>query len=587
MRRPRVFLLACLLPALVGAPAVARSAAGYQSSKPIYSMVTAEARIPMDDGVELAATVGFPSKDGSKRATGRFPVVVTLTPYGKDLTSPSSYLVTRGYVVAVVDIRGAGQSGGDLSDNYFSPREQRDGYFVVEWLARQSWSNGRVGMYGGSYQGITQYLTAAQQPPHLKAIVPDMALGDLYRDATYHGGLLSQFFGAQYLAVQGGPGLGSGLHRPDLYPGILATKATQASGDPIAFDYLAHNTDDRFYRERAPVRLASRIRVPVLIHDGWFDGFIRGASEMWRVLSARRGVETRLWVDPTPHKGAQSTQYNPSGYPSSALGDFAAARLEFFDRHLKGFRTPPRPRVHLFRMGDDRYHDGASWPPAGVRYTRYYASAAGLTTKKPAVGSGSYASNPTDGWTTTMSRHGNLGASTYQPLDQSLEPAAGLVWRTPALTKALPLCGPIAVDLAAASTASETSWVVRVSDVQPDGSALLLTEGYLRASHRALDPKQSRPERPYHPHLKPTPITPNAVTRYAIELWPTCIELAKGHRLQVQLTSDDFPNHAPGTVRVDRDDPSRLEVVPDQPAVQTVRYGGPQPTSILLPVLPR
>ena len=580
--RPRWLLPLLLLPCLFALPATAAPA--YQESKPVYSVVTEDARIRMGDGVELAATIGLPSKDGAKRAPGRFPVVVSLTPYGKDLTSPNAYLVTRGYAVAVVDIRGAGASGGDLSANYFSPREQRDGYETVEWLARQPWSTGKVGMFGGSYLGITQYLTATMQPPHLAAIVPDVALGDLYRDATYHGGTLSQFFGAQYLAVQGGPGLGSGLNRPDQYPGILETKLTQAQGKPIAFDYVAHNTDDTFYRERSPIHRASKIKVPVLIHDGWFDGFIRGASEMWRELSARKGVETRLWVDPTPHKGARSTQYNPSGYQAAALGDFSAARLEFFDRHLKGFRTPNRPRVHVFRMGDDRYLDGRSWPPAGVRYTRYFASAAGLTTKRPAASTGTYAVNPADGWTTTLSRHGNMAVSAYQPLDQSYERAAGLVWQTPALTKPVSICGPIAVDLSAASTATQTSWVVRVSDVDGAGAATFLSEGYLRASHRALDAGRSRPERPYHPHVKPTPITPGQVTAYAIEVWPTCIQFGAGHRIQVQLTSTDFPNHAPGTVRVDKDHPDRLEVVVDPPAVQTVQYGGPRPTSVLLPI---
>src|SRR4051794_21280402 len=141
------------------------------------SVVAKEALIPMDDGTQIAATVTFPSKDGSTPAPGRFPVVLSMTPYGRNglCGCPSqTTFATRGIVAAVADVRGTGGSGGTLKDNYFSPREARDSAAVIEYLGTQPYSTGKVAMAGGSYVGITQYLAAEQQPAHLVAIAPQV-----------------------------------------------------------------------------------------------------------------------------------------------------------------------------------------------------------------------------------------------------------------------------------------------------------------------------------------------------------------------------------------------------------------------------
>src|SRR4051794_2156431 len=155
--------------------APARPASGPSVPAPSYQTVSEYVMIPMDDGVRLGATITFPSVDGKTRAPGVFPVVLSMTPYGRDgeCGCPSQvFYPTRGIASAVVDVRGTGGSEGNLDGNYFSPREQRDGYELVEWLGTRTWSNGKVGMIGGSYLGITQYLTAEQQPSHLAAIAP-------------------------------------------------------------------------------------------------------------------------------------------------------------------------------------------------------------------------------------------------------------------------------------------------------------------------------------------------------------------------------------------------------------------------------
>jgi hypothetical protein len=186
-----------------------------------------------------------------------------------------------------------------------------------------------------------------------------------------------------------------------------------------------------------------------------------------------------------------------------------------------------------------------------------------------------------DGWTNTLSRHGNGALTPYLPLDQEIERGAGLSWETEPLREPLTLTGPASMRLVASSSAPDTDWIVRLSDVKPDGTATLLTEGYLRASHRELDQARSLPERPYHTHTNPQPIEPGRFIRYEIEVWPTANEFKPGHRLRIQLTSHDSPNHMPGTMEVNRS-AGRVTFVPHQPAQNTVRYGE---SSLLLPVL--
>src|SRR3954453_8888966 len=153
--------------AIVALWAVPAQAAPPALPAPTYSTVTQEVAITMGDGVRLGATITRPD------APGRFPVVLQMTPYGRDGECgcfPGADLASRGLTSAAVDVRGTGGSEGTLKDNYFSPREQRDGYELVEWLGTRPYSSGRVGMAGGSYLGITQLLAAEQQPPHLSVI---------------------------------------------------------------------------------------------------------------------------------------------------------------------------------------------------------------------------------------------------------------------------------------------------------------------------------------------------------------------------------------------------------------------------------
>jgi uncharacterized protein len=568
--------------ALVAACAPARAAAPPPAMPPAtLKSVSKEVLVTMDDGVKIGTTVAFPSADGSTPLPGRFPVVLQMTPYGRNgvcgCTTPDTF-ATRGMIGVVADVRGTGGSGGSLKDNYFSPREARDGYELVEYFGTRSYSSGKVGMTGGSYLGITQYLTAEQRPPHLAVITPIVALSDLYRDAYTHGGIPNLSFDAQYIGVQGGPGTLSANDDPALLTDTVQAKLGQSPPGTIAFDYLARPNDDPFYRARSPIYRAADITVPTLIVGQWHDGLLRGAPEMYRVLSRRPGVETRLFMDPCTHKGCGA----PFALFTDPPGRYDEAGLvfEFLEKYLLGAPAPERPRVQYYLQHANRYVSTTDWPAPDTRW-RSLRLGPGRLGGARSGGSAGYVDDPAAGFSMALDQYGTVAASPYVPTDQRLEGPHGLTFRTPTLSKPLDIAGPIALRLVASSTATDTDWYAKLADVAPDGSESIITEGALRASHRALDPAKSLPGRPYHTETDPQPIVPGRFYDYDIEIWPTAYELAPGHRLQLRLTSSDVPTHLPGWYRIDRDHPEATAIELEKPAVNTVRFAG---SRLLVPV---
>jgi hypothetical protein len=197
----------------------------------------------------------------------------------------------------------------------------------------------------------------------------------------------------------------------------------------------------------------------------------------------------------------------------------------------------------------------------------------------------SYATNPADGLSMSFDQYGTVAASPYIPLDQRAAEEAGLSWRTPQLSEPLTLTADSVLHLVAASSASDTDWFARLSDVAPDGSETIITEGFLRASHRELDSTRSTPDRPWHTNTDPSPIEPGRVLDYDLAIWPTAYELENGHRLQLRVTSYDFPTHLPGTVRAGPDNPGATSFQPLAPATNTISEGGGDPSYLRITAL--
>jgi putative CocE/NonD family hydrolase len=572
-----LLLSAIALAASVTPAGAATPAPNPKLPAPTYKSVSQEVLIPMDDGVNIAVTVALPSQDGQTPLPGKFPVVVGMTPYSRNGVCgcyPPDFWATRGMAGAVADVRGTGGSGGNLDGNFFSPREARDSAAVIEYLGTQPYSSGKVGMAGGSYVGITQYLAAEQKPPHLAAIAPQVALSDLYREGFAHGGVPSLLFDGQYVAVQGAPGAAGANNDPYLLSETLKAKLGQSPVGTTAFDYLERPNDDPFYRDRSPIYRAGDIQVPVLVIGGWRDGLSpRGAPEMYQALAKRKGVETRLYMDPCTHKGC-GPPFAPLTDPPGQI-DVSALVFEFLSQHLNGTQAPARPPVEYYLQKDNGVVDADTWPPPSTKYEELALDRDTLqapTGDSAPGGEAQYVTNPAAGFGLAFNQYGTVAASPYVPTDQRLEGPEGLTFRTGALERPLDLVGPTALHLVAASTATDTDWHAKLADVAPDGSESIITEGSLRASHRSLDQQKSKPGRPYHPHTDPQPIEPGKFYDYDLEIWPTAYRLGPGHRLQLRLTSTDLPTHLPGSINFHRDHPQDARIDLQAPAINTVRF---------------
>jgi uncharacterized protein len=555
------------------------------------SSVSKQQFVTMDDGVQLAVTITFPSTDGSTPAPGKFPVVLAMTPYGRDgicgCSNPADF-ATRGFVFAVADVRGTGGSQGNLNGNYFSPREAKDGYNLVEWLGTQPWSTGKVGMDGGSYVGITQLKTAELDPPHLAAIAPDESLADIYDDAYAPGGIISASFDGQYIAVQGAPGLLTPNTDTSMLQGTVTAKVDQATSNPVALDYLENPFDDSFYRVRNPITLVRRITVPVFITDGWRDAFfVSGDTRMFQALE-HRVAPTYLNIGPCTHKGcggAEAPTLNPPNVDNTE-----AQEILFDQKYLMGMDVPELPRVRIYDQQAGGYLESGSWPLPQATTTHAYLGTASITgtgtvtDQRPVRSTASYPANPAAGYSMALDGQGTVAISPYVPADQRLEDGQGLTWRTPALSKPLTIAGPVALHLVAASSAANTDWFVKISDVAPDGTENIVAEGQLRASLRALAPG-STPTEPLHPLVNPEPLTPNKFYDYQIALQPTAYTFVAGDKLQIRITSGNVPNSVPGTLFLDTADPTTPLFTPLPPATNTVMLGGPDGTNLLLPVI--
>ena len=639
---------ALVLSALLLPPGVSRAAD--------YTKLT-DVRVTMDDGVSLAADVYVPTV-GDADHDGLYPCVVELTPYRKENRAAEgvSYLPAQGVALIEVDARGTGGSAGEY-DIVFSVREQKDTVHWIDWAATSATKDGKplnatnklcestVGMYGGSYSGIIQYLVASlpTRPgdvgygrlptgsTHLAAIAPARAYGDLYRDIVYHGGMVIGSFG---LVWSGGTTAYYTEPPTDVpaAPAIHAWSDHLTKNNPLIVNYLERPYVDatfksngsspqwsqRLYEDSSTLPRMANLRVPTLHLAGFFDAFTRGQLRVFsEALALERSVGGRgpnfLIVGPWNHEGTHFI--NPDEGFKQRLGDWyrywlkGAANGESAPAWMSG------PRVTYFQTvsgtvgamspTDGAWHTADSWPPPGVGVEKFSLAAGNLLARTvPAACRGlcarSYLYEPAQGKAETWSRWDNAAGIPIpqQQLDQRLD-SEGVTFSTPVLGAPLSIAGPIAVHLVAGTRGvagdpslaamwpgalqleppyHDTDFVVKVSDVAPDGSARLVTQGYLRASHRAVDVSRSQfidgvMMAPFHPDtlatLDPPPADGTSRT-YDIEVWPTAKTWAAGHRLRVDIYSADTPNH--------------LALL--KPALNTIYFGPGAGSYIALPVVP-
>ena len=559
MHRVHRALAAALFVALLVAPAASARAAQpawTPYDRPATYGVVSESRVPitMSDGTVLRANIHRPD------APGRFPVLLFQNPYGSngaahnDGGASDPYLVQRGYVQVVVDVRGTGESEGSWEP--FGPREQRDGYELVEWAATRPWSDGNVGGAGGSYLAIAQLMTAAQRPPHLKAIFPFAPMGDTYRDMVMTGGSVNTSFIPSWVA-----NVAAGMIQPPAgESGDAATLVSHLSGvgatgselvvEPLSDTDKAY--DGPFWGSRSPLEVVDRITVPTFVVGGLHDIFQRGEPLLYERL--RRHVPARLLIGPWMHLNYWA------GLPADGVPGMHELQLRWYDHWLKGLPTgiASTPPVTQYRWGLGRYVTSDAWPNPRLAPARLYFRGSGRLASQPPPGAEptqSFQQNPATGICTLSTSQWTAGAAGYLPCANETRPDAALgsaSYETEPLADDLVIDGPILADIWMTTTAGDAPITARVIDVAPDGSTTELTDGWLSARFRGVDASRGRSVRgmliqPWHPFTLDSmlPVEAGEPMRLPVEVFPTNAVIRPGHRLRLTVSSGDFPHQIP------------------------------------------
>jgi uncharacterized protein len=532
-----------------------------------YGTVTdKDVPITMSDGVHLYADVIRPDKPG------RYPVMLEQTPYNKNLVDSSTsfgdntYFAQRGYVVVIEDVRGTGSSEGQWQS--FDDREQRDGFETVQWAASQPWSDGKVGLFGPSYMGLNQLLTAAQHPRGLKAIFPVVPMADAYRDITYSGGQLNTAFIPFWLGLVTGASLVPPSYALDGNPADLVRAVTELAGHASGVGGFQLSAvlsgitggdlvyDGPYWKTRSPIEVLDKVNVPAFVVGGLHDLFQRGEPLVYERLKGH--VNTRLLMGPWTHvDGSVGKGLPGKGVPES----LSQIELRWFDHYLKGMDTQigSIPKVTQWAWGDERFETQADWPDPRLAPTReYLRSGKQLSSSAPTTNEApdQFLQNPVAGVCTESTTQWTAGLGGQIPCtdDNRTDEATsgGTSYTTAPLTNDLRLDGPMMADLWVSTSARDAVATLRVTDVAPDGSSTDLTDGWLAASFRKLDPTRSRYVngqllQPWHPFTRDSvlPVPAGQPMEMQVEIFPTNAVIAKGHSLRIDVEGGDFPHAMP------------------------------------------
>ena len=573
-------------------------------SQPQYKVrMDHNVKIKMRDGVELSTDLYFPD------APGKYPVVFTRTPYnntGAGAVEGGKWYAQRGYIYITQDVRGKYDSDGKYT---LYANEQNDGLDTLEWIAAQPWSNGKIGMTGGSYGGYVQLAPAVKNPKNLTALAASVTTSDIANGWTFIDGAAFLSFDIGWAAVDmNGHGMqhGPGYDWPTIYKHLPIATMDQAASqyNPGYRELLKHpRANDPFWKNISLEKEVSNISVPFLTVTGWYDIFLRGALQDQIDISKKSPSELarknkRLIVGPWTHStGIRNSNPNyPATGPERGV-DFGPAAevnlrnvyLRWQDHWLKDADNGvvEEPPVKIFVMGQNEWRYENEWPLARTQYTKYYFHSDGAANSVSGKGTLSTAAPkgaPDDTYTydpadPVPTLGGNLldclmCLSVAQgPVNQAKAEARQdvLVYTTPALTEPVEVTGPIKVKLYASTSAKDTDWTAKLVDVHPDGYAQNIQDGIIRARYR-----QGK-------EAPASLLEPGKVYEYEIDLWATSNSFQPGHRIRVEISSSNFP-------RFDRnlntgEDP--MTGVRMEKAQQKVYHSKQYPSHIVLPIIPK
>jgi uncharacterized protein len=543
----------CLLVLLSGLLLTARLLGAESYEVTIERDVTAKMR----DGVILRADIYRPKSDG------RFPVLLQRTPYGKTRTTDFGLMAAaRGYIVIVQDVRGRYMSEGDW---YTFKNESDDGYDTVEWAASLPYSNGKVGMFGESYVGATQWLTAIAHPPHLAGICPGYTASNYHDGWTYQAGAFEQWFNESWTSILAQ----DTLHRAAIrntnafatawklplanyplfnFPDPSSASTSTGSLAPYFLDWLAHPAYDAYWKQISIEEHYDEITVPALTVAAWYDIFLGGSLRNYLGMKAHGGTDAarrgqHLLIVVGGHAGAGRKIGDVDFGPAAAEDDLDAITLKWYDFLFKGLQNEFSGKpVKIFVMGDNRWREEEDWPLARAQTTKYFFhSVKGANSLR---GDGSLS--------TTQPRSENPDHYVYDPANpvstiggplccdedrispgpHDQRPAETrddvLIYSTAPFAQDTEITGPVTVELFAKSSAVDTDFTAKLVDVAPDGYAQNLTEGVIRTRYRDSQDKANL-------------MNPGQIYQFKIDLWATSNVFRKGHLLRVEISSSNFP----------------------------------------------
>jgi hypothetical protein len=545
----------------------------------------------MRDGVTLRADIYRPKADG------KFPVLLVRTPYDKTgIINFGLRAAPRGYVVIAQDVRGRFTSEGEW---YPFKNESLDGYDTVEWAAALPYSNGKVGMFGGSYVGATQYLAAIAKPPHLAGICPTVTASNYHDGWTYQGGAFEQWFNESWTsglaldtmrrrADKGMDALGGSKVLPLIsYPVLEAPSATGIA--PYFTDWLAHPNYDNYWKQISIEDRYADIQVPVLGIGAWYDIFLGGTLRNYVRLKTEGGTETarlgqRLEVTVGGHAGG-GRKIGAVDFGEKLQRDGDEAMLRWYDWLLKGEDNgvDKEKPVKIFVMGRNEWREEDDWPLARAKNTRYYLHSAGaanglsgngtLNTTAPAEEKADqYVYDPSDAVATIggplccQALPTGIGPQDQRPAEERKDV---LVFTTPAFAKDTEVTGPVSLDLYVSTSAVDTDFTGKLVEVLPDGFAQNLTEGILRMRYR-------------NSQEKPELANPGETYHITLDLWATSNVFFAGHKLRLEVSSSNFP-------RFDRNmntGEEQARATRMNKATNVVYHDKAHPSALIVPVVP-
>jgi uncharacterized protein len=594
---------------------------------PVYGLgVRHNIAVPMSDNIVLRADIHYPTElETGQPAAGPFPVLLSVTPYGKKAPPPAAqigggatpFLIKRGYIEVMVDVRGTGASDGSFE--MFGPRQAQDGVELVEWASTLPNANGRVGMFGISYLAINQLFTAAAIGPDspLKAIFPVMAAHDFYRDAAAMGGVphlrTIRAYGALYRLLNVvNPAVelfARGGHARPRSGGFVTVR--QRGRDqrryfrPLIMEAIAGGEtayDAPFWDALRPGSVLTNIAangVAVFLVGGWHDAFQRGAPLNYAAL--QNAYAGRIDGSPMQPGEPVSDRVRLLMGPWYHVSDFDglhlnALQLRWFDHWLKSEPTAAiSGSPFVFQaIGSSQWFHAREYPLVEATPTCFYLSRLGRLTDDCApdrteanlnyVARGPLAGRSLEQWSLGMNSFITTarGRRIRYDLDNRRLQRGALTYTTEPFTAPTLVAGPITLTVHATATTTETLWVAHLDDVAPGGVSRPLTEGALLGTHRTLDPARTwyLPDgtvlRPHHFSTRSSarPVVPGEVTRYDVEIFPTAALIAPDHQLRLTLTTYDFPHLVPSKL-------ARCALIGGS---YLLHQGGPTPSHILIPL---